>query len=102
MIKTLLRHTILDTCINILFDELKKNFPPKIDTTKLFVGEYINVRILVGETSHVLHGCRVDSHDDDFTFLKYDGFESPIILVTKDGALVDIKGSYDTITEHFI
>jgi hypothetical protein len=102
MIKILLRHTIIDTCISILFDELKKNFPSKMDSSKLFVGEYINVRILVSDSHYVLRGCRVDSQDGAFTYLKYDGFDSPIVLVTKDGDLVDIKGSYDTITEHFI
>lgn len=102
MIKTLLRYTIIDFCIRIIFDRIKNNFPHKIDTSKLFIGEYINVRILVGTDNYVLHGCKVDSQEDEFTYLTYDGFESPIVLVTKNGDLVDIKGNYDTITDHFI
>lgn len=102
MIKTFITHKIFDTCISAFFNQLSNNFPTGLDTDNIEIGEYINVRIVVGSSQHILHGCRVESKEGDITILKYDGYSSPIMLITSNGELLDIKGSYDVMTEHFI
>jgi hypothetical protein len=99
MIKTFLRHLIIDTCISIAFNEMKKNFPPLLDTSKLLIGEFINVRLLIGETNYILSGCQVYRHEGEYTYLKYNGLESPILLVTQNGNLVDVQGRSDLIID---
>lgn len=97
MIKTLLRHIILNTCISIIFDGISNNFPQSLDTSKLSIGEFVNVRIVVGASNYILPGCKVERYDKEYTYLRYDGFEYPIILVTKDGDLINIQGSIPDI-----
>lgn len=100
MIKTFVRHTILEFCIEILFNQVMHNFPMDLDPTKLFIGEYINVKVIVDNEEILLSGCRVEHVRDNYAMLRYDGSDRPLYLITNGTDLLEIKGNHE-LSEDF-
>ncbi len=101
MIKTFVRHTILEFCIEILFNQVNKNFPSDLDPAKLFIGEYINVKVKVDDADYLLERCRVEHVRENYAILKYESSDRTLFLITNGTDLLDIKGKDEIVDEYF-
>lgn len=103
MIKVLLNHSILEYCINYIFDQLISNFVViNFNAVLHHVGDYLRISVTGFDRLIVLNHCKIESKDDDTVYITCTDFSEPLTLIIRNGVLADIKGSYDVICDNFL
>lgn len=101
MIKIFFQYIILNLCIGVLFQQLKHNFPTHFTGCKMFMGEFINVKVNIDGEEYVLENCEVEHIKDKYAILKYNTTEKTLYLLTNGTDLVDVKGKDEIMDGYF-
>lgn len=103
MIKVLLKHNLLEYCIDYVFDQICTNFMLlKFDAIMHSVGDHLRISVTGFNRLIVLQHCKIEKKEDDTVFITCTDFSDPLTLIIRDGSLIDIKGPYDVICDNFL
>ena len=95
MIKTVMLHYIYEFGLNIMFDNLGKNFHTRakfINPELLKVGQYLQCSIY-GKSTAILLICKVESIESPYVKLSTTYKNTLVHLITESGFIIDMKGN---------
>ena len=103
MIQLAIKHYIMDVCLSKLFEGLIGEFANNKITLDMYkVGDYMKVNITIGRKHTQLSNCKLVTSIGTVTYIECNDFAQTILIITDGKEILDIKGSYDIISEHFV